>query len=212
MTTRGRQAWRDALRDRTFVLELVVTFVVVIITIGAFSHFLRTYVEVRPGAVFRDPLLARFDPIDLSIPSFVLIYGALLLAVGFLLQEPRRLVLFAQAYVLLLAFRTATLYLVPLEAPPNIIPLVDPAVGMTTRGQTLTKDLFFSGHTATMFLLALSARPRWLRVLFYVSTAFVGAGVLLQHVHYSIDVAVAPFVAFAAWWIVTRLHGLNGTQ
>lgn len=62
----------------------------------------------------------------------------------------------------------------------------------------LTKDLFFSGHTATTFLLLLyvwrSPRLRWPALAGHV---LVVLSVFLAHLHYTIDVAGAYAVAFA---------------
>ncbi len=62
----------------------------------------------------------------------------------------------------------------------------------------LTKDLFFSGHTATTFLLVLYLWrfPR-LRAPALAGHVLVVASVFLSHLHYAIDVAGAYAVAFA---------------
>lgn len=62
----------------------------------------------------------------------------------------------------------------------------------------LTQDLFFSGHTATTFLLVLYAwhRPR-LRALALCGHAVTVATVMCSHLHYSIDVVGAWAVTFA---------------
>ncbi len=64
----------------------------------------------------------------------------------------------------------------------------------------LTKDLFFSGHTATTFLLLLYVW-RWpaLRAPALAGHALVVLSVFLAHLHYTIDVAGAYAVAFAAF-------------
>jgi len=66
----------------------------------------------------------------------------------------------------------------------------------------LTKDLFFSGHTATTLLLVLYLRP-WprLRALALLGHVLVVASVFLAHLHYTIDVLGAYAVTFAiyAW-------------
>ena len=55
-------------------------------------------------------------------------------------------------------FRTSAINLVPLEPPDTILLLNDPFVQLFGKGEILTKDLFFSGHTGTLFLLFLLAR------------------------------------------------------
>jgi len=74
-------------------------------------------------------------------------------------------------------------------------------LGIFSRGSAnvyLTKDLFFSGHTATTFLLVLYLwhRPalRWLALAAHL---VVVATVFLAHLHYAIDVAGAYAVTFA---------------
>jgi len=91
-----------------------------------------------------------------------------------------------------------------LNPPEKMIPLNDPVVEFFGTGQLLTKDLFFSGHTATIFLLYLLADKKLLKTFFLVSAIVVGIGVLLQHVHYSIDVFVAPFFAYCSFYIVKK--------
>lgn len=76
----------------------------------------------------------------------------------------------------------------------------------------LTQDLFFSGHTATTFLLVLYLwhRPR-LRWLALAAHALVVATVMLAHLHYAIDVAGAWAVTFAIYavreWAPRRSAG-----
>ncbi len=64
----------------------------------------------------------------------------------------------------------------------------------------LTKDLFFSGHTATTFLLLLYVwkfpRLRWPMLAAHV---LVVASVFLAHLHYSIDVVGAYAVTFSLY-------------
>ncbi len=64
----------------------------------------------------------------------------------------------------------------------------------------LTKDLFFSGHTATTFLLVLYLWrfPR-LRLPALAAHAAVVLSVFLSHLHYTVDVAGAYAVAFSVY-------------
>ncbi len=62
----------------------------------------------------------------------------------------------------------------------------------------LTQDLFFSGHTATTFLLVLYVwRSPPLRIAALAAHLLVVASVFLSHLHYAIDVAGAYAVTFA---------------
>ena len=63
----------------------------------------------------------------------------------------------------------------------------------------ITHDLFFSGHTTTVFLVFLCLKKKWDRI--YVLTASIVLGMLLlaQHVHYTIDVLAAPVFTYAVY-------------
>jgi len=61
-------------------------------------------------------------------------------------------------------------------------------------------DFFFSGHVAFPFLLALIFwKNRFMRIIYLLLAALLGAAVLAEHVHYSIDVFGAPFVVYCIW-------------
>jgi membrane-associated phospholipid phosphatase len=171
----------------------------------SFSQFLQ-FIEKRNGVSLPDPILNAFSPLNLTWLTFTLIYLSIVLFLFSLRKDPYKIIIALQAYGLMVIFRTIAMYLVPLEAPKTILLLNDPFVQLFGKGEILTKDLFFSGHTATLFLLFLLTKNKILKVIFLVSTVTVGIAVLLQHVHYSIDVFVAPFVAYGAFRIITSLH------
>ena len=96
--------------------------------------------------------------------------------------------------------RMVTMELVTLEPPVNIIPLVDPVtVSFYPGGVPFLKDLFFSGHTATLALMVFISRGSVARWGVAVATIAVAVLVLLQHVHWTIDVLAAPLFAWFAW-------------
>jgi hypothetical protein len=67
-------------------------------------------------------------------------------------------------------------------------------------------DLFFSGHTGYPFLLALIF---WnipvLRYFFFLCSIAGGVVVLLGHLHYSIDVFSAFFIAYGVFEIAKKI-------
>ncbi len=71
-----------------------------------------------------------------------------------------------QAYGLMVVFRIIAMYLTPFEAPEKLLLLNDPFVQLFGKGDVLTKDLFFSGHTGTLFLLFLLADNKKLKTVF----------------------------------------------
>ena len=197
--------WKSFLKDKKNLTEFIITAIIVTAVIIAFSHFLH-FIELREGVVLDDPILKTFNPIDLTWLTFVLIYLSLVIFVVTTINKPSKLLIAFQAYGLMLIFRTIAMYLTPFEAPEKILLLDDPFVQFFAKGDILTKDLFFSGHTGTLFLIFLLAENKTLKTIFLVLTIMVGTAVLLQHVHYSIDVFVAPFVAYGSYKIIKKLH------
>ena len=160
------------------------------------------YVEDRPGRPPVDLVLHLFQPVDVSAPLFTVLYLSMAMALVLLARTPLRLLRTFQAFFFLVLLRMAAMFLIALEPPVDLIPLRDPISQLFyPNGGPFTKDLFYSGHVATAFLFVLAVRgSRW-RAFFVVATVLIAIGVMLQHVHWSVDVIAAPFAAFAAWRI-----------
>jgi hypothetical protein len=170
--------------------------VVVVSVLLILRRFL-DYIESRPGPVLADPILPLVRPHDVALVVFSTMYLALLVGIVALARRPDRLVAGLWAYAAMLVLRMVAMYLVPLDPPPALVPLRDPFVELFGQQRTLTRDLFFSGHTATLFLLALTIPTRGARIGALAATFIVAAGVMIHHAHYAVDVLVAPFVAYA---------------
>ncbi len=202
--------WKEFLTDKKKQKELIISIPFVAAILIIFPQFLQ-FVEARQGVVFTDPILVLFNPIDLTWLTFGLIYLSILIIIFSLAKKPERLLFTLQCYGLMVFFRLIVMYLLPLEAPATLIPLNDPLVQLLGTGEILTKDLFFSGHTATLFLLFLITEKRVIKIIFLASTLLVGIAVMLQHVHYVVDVAVAPFFAYTSYKIIdgikNKLYG-----
>jgi len=195
--------WKEFFTIRKTELIITVLFLAVILFV--FPNFL-AFVEGRQGVVLADPILELFNPIDLTWLTFGLIYISLIVAIFSFAAKPDILLLALQSYSLLVIFRMMVMYSAPLDAPERMILLNDPLVQFLGSGEVLTKDLFFSGHTATLFLLFLVSDKKRLKIIFLMSTVLVGIAVLLQHVHYTIDVLAAPFFAYSSYKIVTIIN------
>lgn len=71
---------------------------------------------------------------------------------------------------------------------------------------TFGGDLFFSGHTAYPFLLALIFWDiKILRYTFFIISLILGFSSILGRYHYSIDVFAAPFIAYGVFKISQKL-------
>ena len=195
--------WGQALAQPAFRrswLVLALLFVVLLSLVPGF--FL--YIQQRPGAVATDPLLALVPRHDVAVPVFALMYGSVLAAMGWLTRQPHLFLRGMWGYLVLLVLRMATIWLVPLAPPLDLVPMPDPFLALvfhTDASEAITKDLFVSGHTSTVVLLALAVRGRWWRGALAVAALLVGLLVVMQRVHYSYDVLAAPFFAALAYWV-----------
>jgi hypothetical protein len=195
-----KSAWMTELQKKYFRNMLIATIFLLAVSLLTLAKFL-AYNELRPGFSFDDPLLRTFTPIDVTWLTFGLIYLGLVIALTTLCFYPERMLMALQSYTLVASLRLITIYFLPLNAPHEIIPLKDPFVEFFGGGNTLLKDLFFSGHTSTMFLFFLTSPSKILKPIFLACTILVAYCVLVQHVHYTIDVITAPFFAYTSYRI-----------
>jgi hypothetical protein len=208
----GRAAWvralaRPAFRRSWAVLLLLLCGVVVPVV----PVFFR-YIQQRPGPVLADAVLAALPRHDVAWPIFGLMYGSVLVAVGWLTRHPQLFLRGLWAYFFTLMLRMAAIWLVPLSPPVAILAMPDPFLAQlfhTAASEAITKDLFFSGHTSTVAVLALAVRG-WLRPVLLLAMVAVGVLVLVQRVHYTYDVVAAPLFAWLAYWVAGQLVGREG--
>lgn len=186
-----KHSWRD------FAITVIAALPIVL----ALPRFF-AWLATRPGLIPPEPLLPRLPAMDVSVTLFIVLYGCITLGLVLLVHHPQRLLRALRAYVVLLLLRMATMAAWPLEVPPGYLALQDPVSTLFYPGQVpFGRDLFFSGHTATMYLLFLAVPGPGRRWLFAMATVVVGLAVLFQHVHWTVDVVAAPVFAWAAWRI-----------
>jgi len=197
--------WKTYLNNPVSRVEFTVTILLLVITVFSFSRYL-LFNEARHGAVLDDPLLKHFNAIDLNPVLFFAIYSSLIIGLVSFSFTPNRLLLAFQTYTLMVLFRMTAMYLVPLDPPPGCIDLDDPVVFILGTGQKIIKDLFFSGHTSTAFMLFQIARNKFLKGYFLIATITVGSCVILQKAHYTIDVFAGLVFSYASYQLVKSFH------
>jgi membrane-associated phospholipid phosphatase len=200
-----RSIWQPLFRNSKFRIQFFITILLLALALFAYRNFL-DFAEARSGTVLSDPILKLYNPVDLTWLIFAMIYIGLIAGIVVLSKNPEKLLLAFQTYTALIVVRIIAMYLVPLEAPETLIVLKDPFVEFFGSGESLTKDLFFSGHTATLFMLSLVIESKPMKYIFLISAAFVGISIVLQHVHYVIDVLAAPFFTYACYTAISSLE------
>lgn len=197
-----RKNWQQVISDKFFLLELFLNLFILLIIAFLIPIFFE-YVQNTPGYQISDPILIFFPVRNLSIYIFCLIYSIILLAIVNIMIQPLLLLRLLKTYWVLTLLRLLCMYLIPLEPDRDIIPLEDPFVGrLFYNSSVITKDLFFSGHVSTMSLLSFLIPFSSLKYLFAIATVFVAAFILMQHVHYTIDILFAPVISWLCYTLI----------
>ncbi|PZX65939.1 phosphatase PAP2-related protein [Hydrotalea sandarakina] len=197
--------WKNAWQQPTFKAKLLIGVAVLTGILIIFPYFFQ-FIESRDGFVLPDRILNDLPSVNLSLPIFFVIWVMVLILIIEAIRDPEIFLLFLWAYIFLNISRIITISLIPLNPPDNLIPLTDPISNYFYGSGFITKDLFYSGHTSTQFLIFLVLKKNKLKNLALLSTMLIGVMVLIQHVHYTIDVVMAPFFAFlvyklAQYWV-----------
>jgi len=192
--------WADAWVNRTFKLKLLTGLFLIAITLSLYPLFF-TYIEQRNGRLLNDFLLQILPAKNVSIPIFTIIWGMGLLTLYRVIKSPRIALNTVWCFLLISISRVISISLINLNPPVELIPLVDPLSNTFYGGKFITKDLFYSGHTATQFLMFLCLEKKVDKVLTLISTIIIGVLVLIQHVHYTLDVVTAPLFAYLCFKI-----------
>ena len=130
----------------------------------------------------------------------IYVYGAICLVVFIaiiVLAYPKRIPF--TLYSLALFFVIRAMFVTLTHLGP-FTPHAGADFGVAIQHMFFGDDYFFSGHTGSPFLMALVYwREKILRYIFLCWSVFFGVVVLLGHLHYSIDVFAAFFIAFAIY-------------
>lgn len=196
--------WKIAFSNAHFRNRFLISIGFLIIILIGFAALL-AYVETRQGHVFYDPILNFIKPRDVSDFIFFVTYLAAMVGLIYAVTSPYKFLHLIQMYGSLTLLRVITLFFIPLEPPTAIIPLRDEFLTNTFyAGSEYLKDLFFSGHAATLFLFYFFTTNKVLKYVFLAAAIAVSVGVVVQHVHYSYDVIAAPIFAYIAYRIITK--------
>lgn len=180
------------------LLEGIILFIISVYA----THFSALYAEVKAGNHVEDIILSNTRVYDFEF-FFVYVSIALMLFVVILCLRFRKTAPFLLKTVsLFIIIRSIFVSLTHIGPFPLKLQLSSKLLDFITTGN----DLFFSGHTGLPFLIALIFWDHvYIRTLFLVSSVVLGTGVLLAHLHYSIDVFSAFFITYSIYHIGMKL-------
>ena len=200
-----RQIWITPFKRQRLITGSLIMLIVVIML-----PFFFGYIEKRPGLLLNDWVLAQLPAHNESVLIFAIIWGMILLIFIRAIYNPSIYITYCWTYIFVCLVRIVTISLVPLAPPTGFIPLTDPLTSIFYGHAVITKDLFFSGHTATLTLIALCLERKTDKLAAFAATVIVAFLLLVQHVHYTIDILAAPIIVYALY-LVTR-HFLYKTK
>jgi hypothetical protein len=202
-----KAAWQHAWTFRSFRIQSLITLAVVISFSVIFNRFF-DFVESRRGTLLSDYILEILPSHNVSWIVFFFLYSGIFFGVYYHLIHPKTILIAFQTYVLVTLLRICTITIWPLEPPVGYVPLREPFVQLfTSGGKIISKDLFFSGHMSTILSLFFSSHRKFIRTFLLFCSFMIGIMVLVQHVHYTIDVLFAIPATYVVYYFCKKFLG-----
>jgi hypothetical protein len=199
------KAWKSLQSKRTFFVLFFIGLALFLSSLQLTIQYVPTF-ETREGFVPYDPFMSYLPALDVSPYVFLLLYGAILFGAYYFVQDPKMLLVFAFSFGFMYYIRALCITLVPLNEPALLIPLSDPFIEKLGIYQTFVKrDLFFSGHFASVFIPYLILRKTRFHWVFLLASIGIGFLVMLQHIHYSYDVLGAVVFTYLSVYLAEKL-------
>jgi hypothetical protein len=192
--------WRFAWDYPAFRLKLITGIILMTLIVFYLQDFF-VFVQGRSGIPVKDRLLDILPAADVSVYIFLILYPASGLFFWRVRKNSTLCITALWGYIFLCLIRMLTISLIPLEAPKQLVHMTDPFSIIFYGSNMITKDLFFSGHTATLFLVGLCLENKTEKMIIFCATALLGLLLLIQHVHYTADVLAAPFFSYLFWYL-----------
>jgi hypothetical protein len=193
-----KDRWKQASSTTPDKLKLIVGSVLIFTIIGILPYFFR-HIEKRNGVVLHDWVLEQIPPHNVSVAIFVFIWGMGILILYRAIYKPQIYVYYCWSLIVVCLVRMLTISLVALNPPIGLIPLADPLTGVFYGQAIITKDLFFSGHIATLTLIYLCLEKKTDKILGLISIIIVACLLLVQHIHYTVDIIASPIITYTCY-------------
>jgi hypothetical protein len=203
-----KQAWIAALQSPKKRDKLLIGSFIVAIILSSLPIFF-AYIQKRQGVVLNDWVLAHIPAHDVSIAIFTIIWGMATLIFIRALYNPVIYINYVWTLIFINIARMLTITFVALDPPHGLIHLTDPLTGIFYGHNVITRDLFFSGHTSTLVLIFLCLEKRNDKIIGFIAIIAVMILLLVQHIHYTIDVVAAPVIVYMIFLMVRKLLKLD---
>jgi hypothetical protein len=199
------QAWRayfDVPGNKSFFAFSFIANTILLIA----SAKVLAYNASHPGHFIPpDPLMRWLQPIDLSVPIFILEYLAIIFLFFYMTDKPGYFIKCLWSVSVLLWLRTITVMLIRFSPSPDMIVLTDPFTQFFFGEDVkVTNDLFFSGHVGLLAFFYFIVENKYLKAFLLFTIIAVGFMLIWQQVHYTLDVLFAPVFSKLVFELVTK--------
>ena len=203
-----REKWTIAW-DTGFKRRRIIIGTLWMLSVVFMLPFFFGYIEKRKGILLHDWVLAHIPAHNVSVLIFAIIWSMILFIFIRALYSPSIYINYCWTLIFVSLARLSCIMLVPLAPPVGLIPLTDPLTGVFYGNHVIIKDLFFSGHTATLSLIVLCLEKKNDKIIAFIATVLVAFLLLVQHIHYTIDVLAAPIFVYVLYRLTIYFLYMN---
>ncbi len=195
-----RETWSSSLQRAQIIIGSILMIIISFMLPPFFN-----LIQKRDGPIIHDAVLAAIPAHNVSWAIFTVIWGIGFYALWRGIEKPTIYITYLWTFIFITILRVLAISFVPLDPPAGLIVLTDPLTAVFYGRSTITKDLFFSGHTSILFLAFLCLERKWDKILALIGTCIVACLLLVQHVHYTIDIIAAPIIIYPVYRVVKYL-------
>ena len=189
-----KETWNIPYKRRRFIIGTVI-----MLSLVAYMPIFFKNIEKRKGVLLNDFVLSAITPHNVSVLIFAVIWGMVALTIVRAVKNSSIYITYCWTLISVTLLRFLAITLVPLDPPVGLIPLTDPLTGIFYGQALIVKDLFFSGHTATLTLMFLCLERRNDKIIGLLAVVVVAFLLLVQHIHYTIDILASPIITYTCY-------------
>lgn len=191
-------------QKKEYINSIILGIIMVLLAM-IFTYYVVDFANKRVSSPVGDIILDNIPNLNLFALRFFLPLTSFIITIIILLKNPERFPATLKSLGLLYLIRSVFILVTYLEAPINKIPLNNASSWLSNLPYK-GNDLFFSGHVAFPFMVALIFwNHKSTRIIFLTLSFCSGMVVLLGKAHYSIDVLAAPFITYSIYALTKRI-------
>jgi hypothetical protein len=201
-----KKNWKQTWSSHMLRAQFIIGSLLMVAITCMLPAFFNT-IQKRDGALLSDWVLAAIPAHNVSWMIFTIIWGFGLYALWRAIEKPTIYIMYVWALFFVIVLRVLSISIIALDPPKGLIAMADPITGIFYGQSNITKDLFFSGHTSVLYLAYLCLERKTDKIIALCSTFAVAILLLVQHVHYTVDVIAAFIIVYPVYRLVKYLLG-----